>query len=180
MKRRERGPFPSSFGGNMNSTETLVQAIGQMVKEHIPEESPYFLVEIRIKPTNNVKIFVDGDQGITIERCAALNKALYKQLDGSGLFPNDDFSLEVSSPGLDEPLKSYRQYVKNIGRPVEVLLKDGLKTEGILKTVDEAGITVEESRGKNPHPKQPEKKKEVLMHSFSFDNIKSTKVQIKF
>ncbi|MFT3826420.1 MAG: ribosome assembly cofactor RimP [Chitinophagaceae bacterium] len=155
------------------STETQVQAIEKMIQELLAEDPAYFLVEVRIKPTNNVKVFLDGDQGITIEKCIAINRALYKQLEGSGLFPGDDFSLEVSSPGLDEPLKLFRQYQKNVGRAVEVLLKDGAKIEGKLLEVQENAISVEETKGKN-------KKKEVIQHQLSFDNIKSTKIQIVF
>lgn len=153
--------------------ENQIDAITRMVAGILNDQPQYFLVEIRIKPTNNVKVFLDGDQGITIEKCISINRALYKQLEESGMFPNGDFSLEVSSPGLDEPLKLHRQYLKNTGRPVEVLLKDGRKVEGKLLEVSDTGVLVEETRGKN-------KKKEVLQHSFSFDNIKSTKLQVVF
>ncbi len=144
-----------------------------MVQDLLSDDPSYFVVDIRIKPTNNIKLYLDGDNGITIEKCISINRALYKQLEGSGLFPNDDFSLEVSSPGLDEPLKSLRQYRKNIGRKIEVVLKDGAKTEGKLLEVDENGIRVEEVRGKN-------KKQEIIVHDLSFDSIKSTKIQIVF
>ena len=133
----------------------------------------YFLVEIKVKPTNNVKLFLDGDQGVTIEKCISWNRALYKKIEEENLFPNGDFSLEVSSPGVDEPLKLFRQYKKNIGRTVEVILKDGIKVAGKLLEVSEQAITVEETKGKN-------KKKEVLQHSFLFDQIKSTKIQTVF
>jgi len=144
-----------------------------MVQALLAGESLYFLVEVRIKPTNNVKVFLDGDQGISIEKCVQVNRALYKQLEESGLFPGDDFSLEVSSPGLDEPLKLLRQYKKNIGRQVEILLQDGVKREGRLLEVSEDGIVVEETKGKN-------KKKEVISHALLFDNIKTTKIQVVF
>ena len=153
--------------------DTQVQAIEQMVRNLLDEDPAYFLVEIKIKPTNNVKVFLDGDQGITIEKCIAINRALYRKMEETALFPNGDFSLEVSSPGLDEPLKLFRQYKKNIGRPVEVLLKDGIKVTGKMIDVQEGAIVVEETRGKN-------KKKEVLQHNFLFDNIKSTKIQTVF
>lgn len=153
--------------------ETQVQAIEQMVRDMLKEDPAYFLVEIKIKPTNNVKVFLDGDQGITIEKCIAINRALYRKMEEAALFPNGDFSLEVSSPGLDEPLKLFRQYKKNIGRPVEVLLKDGIKIAGKMIDVQEGSIVVEETKGKN-------KKKEVFTHSFLFDNIKSTKIQTIF
>ncbi len=144
-----------------------------MVVGLLADQPQYFLVDLKIKPTNNIKLFLDGDQGITIEKCISINRALYKQLEESGLFPNDDFSLEVSSPGLDEPLKLHRQYMKNKGRLVEILLKDGRKIEGKLLEVNEADLVVEETRGKN-------KKKEVLQHQFLLNDIKSTKLQIVF
>jgi ribosome maturation factor RimP len=153
--------------------ETPVQAIEQMLQDLLASDPAYFLVEIKIKPTNNVKIFIDGDQGVTIEKCISWNRALYRKLEETNLFPNGDFSLEVSSPGVDEPLKLFRQYKKNIGRSVEVILKDGMKVTGKMIDVQEAAITVEETKGKN-------KKKEVLQHVFPFDNIKSTKIQTVF
>jgi len=146
--------------------ESLVQAL-------LANDSGYFLVEVRVKPTNNLKIFIDGDQGISIEKCVQINRALYKKLEELGLFPNGDFSLEVSSPGLDEPLKLLRQYKKNIGRQVELILQDGSKKEGRLMEVSEDGIIIEEIKGKN-------KKKEVINHAFLFDNIKTTKIQVVF
>lgn len=155
------------------STETQIKSLEAMVQELLQEDPAHFLVEIRIKPTNNIKIFLDGDNGITIEKCIAINRALYKKLEESSLFPADDFSLEVSSPGLDEPLKSLRQYRKNIGRKVEVLLKDGVKVEGKMTEVLDSGIRVEEIKGKN-------KKQEIIQHEFPFDSIKSTKIQIVF
>jgi ribosome maturation factor RimP len=153
--------------------ETQVEAVARMVEGLLAEDPQYFLVDIKIRPTNNIKIFLDGDKGISIEKCVAYNRQVYKMIEGSDLFPGDDFSLELSSPGLDEPLKLLRQYHKNIGRKVEVLLKDGRKTEGVLKEVTESGILVEETKGKN-------RKQEIIQHNFSFDSIKSTKIQIVF
>src|SRR5882757_9324706 len=150
-----------------------VKAVESMVQALLADQPDYFLVDIRIKPTNNVKVFIDGDQGISIEKCVRYNRALYKKLEEAALFPTGDFSLEVSSPGLDEPLKLLRQYRKNIGRQVELVLQDGSKKEGKLIEVSEDGIIVEETRGKN-------KKKEVINHTFLFDNIKTTKIQVVF
>jgi ribosome maturation factor RimP len=153
--------------------DTPVQAIEKMVQDMLANDPAYFLVEIKIKPTNNVKLFLDGDQGVTIEKCISWNRALYKKIEEDNLFPNGDFSLEVSSPGVDEPLKLFRQYKKNVGRTVEVVLKEGNKVTGKMIDVTEDAITVEETKGKN-------KKKEVLQHVFLFDQIKSTKIQTVF
>ena len=151
--------------------EVNIEQVEQMVRSLIENDNSLFLVEIKIKPTNNIKVFIDGDQGVNIDRLVQYNRALYKQLET--MFPNGDFSLEVSSPGLDEPLKLYRQYVKNTGRYVEVLEKEGNKKEGKLINVTDESIVVEEEKGKG-------KKREIVQHTISFENIKSTKIQIKF
>ena len=150
-----------------------VKTIEGLVQNILEGEPGYFLVDVRIKPTNNVKVFIDGDQGISIEKCVQVNRALYKKFEETGFFPNGDFSLEVSSPGLDEPLKLHRQYRKNVGRQVELVFLDGSRVEGRLLEVGEDGIIVEETKGRN-------KKKEVTNHTFLFDNIKSTKIQVVF
>jgi ribosome maturation factor RimP len=159
---------------------TLLGTVEPMLQSILADEPEYFLVEARIKPTNNIKIFLDGDNGITIEKCVKFNRALYRKIEEAGLFPSGDFSLELSSPGLDEPLKSARQYKKNIGRPVEVLLQDGTKKEGKLVDLTEDGIIVEESLGKKIHRYGTDKKPETINHTFLFNNIKSTKIQVVF
>ncbi len=144
-----------------------------MVEGLISQDEDLFLVDISIRPTNNIKVFLDGDKGISIEKCVAINRQLYRQIEESSLFPADDFSLEVSSPGLDEPLKLFRQYKKNLGRKVEVVGKDGVRLDGLLKEVTEDGILVEEQRGKG-------KKQETISHTILFESIKTTKIQIVF
>jgi ribosome maturation factor RimP len=160
--------------------ETQIESIRLMTEEILSEEPVYFLVDLRIKPTNNVKVFLDGDSGITIEKCVQVNRKLYRKLEESAVFPDGDFSLEVSSAGLDEPLKLLRQYKKNIGRLVEIQLQDGTQREGQLTIVSEEGIVLEVSSGKPSNGKLPSKKKEISSQSFLFNNIKSTKIQIVF
>src|SRR5580704_12595262 len=160
--------------------ETQIESIRRMTVEIISEEPVYFLVDLRIKPTNNVKVFLDGDSGITIEKCVQVNRKLYRKIEESAIYPDGDFSLEVSSAGLDEPLKLLRQYKKNIGRLVEVQLQDGTQKEGQLTDVSDEGIVLEISTGKPTNGKLPSKKKEISSHSLLFNNIKSTKIQIVF
>jgi ribosome maturation factor RimP len=154
------------------NTESQVKIIEAKIAEFFAEDPGYFIVEVSIKPTNNIKVFVDADQGATIEHLTRLNRALYKWVE-ENMFPGGNFSIEVSSPGLDEPLKLNRQYVKNIGRTVEVLLNDGIKKEGKLISVTDAGIVLEEEKGKG-------KKKEIVQHSIFKTDIKTTRIQIKF
>jgi len=155
----------------MNS-ENQVIGVEKKLSELLTELPGYFLVEISVKPTNNIKVFVDADHGAAIDQLTKINRALYKWVE-ENLFPNGDFSIEVSSPGLEEPLKLNRQYLKNIGRMVEIVLKNGLKNEGKLISVSENEIVIEEETGKG-------KKKEVIQHIILKEEIKTTKVQVKF
>ncbi len=139
--------------------------------EALIDGSSLFLVDMKIKPTNNIKIYLDGDTGVTIDAVSKINRSLYKQLEESEMFPDGDFSLEVSSAGIDEPLKFFRQYVKNIGRKVEVTLQDDQVRNGVLTAATETEITLEETIGK---------KKEVTSTAIPFSDIKKTVVQVSF
>lgn len=155
------------------ANETEIARIEQLIGTMLAEEPEYFCVAVKIKPTNNVKVFIDGDKGIAIEKCVRFNRQLYKLIEETGMYPEGEFSLELSSPGVDEPLKLQRQYVKNIGRHVEVLFTDGTVKEGKLLEVAEADIIIEHSEGKG-------KKAVTQQLVIPFNNIKTTTVQIKF
>ena len=155
------------------TTEEQIKAIEERLKGSLEAHPSHFLVEIRIKPTNNIKLFIDGDEGIALSDLIDYNRKLYKQLEESSLYPDGDFSLEVSSPGLDEPLKLFRQYKKNLGRYLDITLLDGSKKEGKLLEAGEDGIVIEIETGKG-------KKKEIRQETVLFDQIKNTKIQIKF
>ena len=155
------------------SPDSVFDTIEKLVNEVLSQEKEYFLVEVKIKPTNNIKVYVDGDNGISIEKCVQFNRSLYKKISAADLFPAGDFSLEVSSPGVDKPLRSKRQYLKNMGRNVQVLFNDGSEKTGKLTEVTDADIIIEESVGKG-------KKAEVQQVVIPFSNIKTTTVQIQF
>jgi ribosome maturation factor RimP len=155
----------------MNEAQQI-DALEQMIGSILENEPGFFLVEIKIAQGNNVKVFIDADQGAAIDKLVQINRYLYKLIEEKGIFPN--FSLEVSSPGLDEPLKQQRQYVKNIGRHVEVLKKDGIKIEGKLLNVSDKEIVIEEEK------KLQKKKTELIQHAVPVEMIKTTKIQIKF
>jgi ribosome maturation factor RimP len=153
------------------SVDTAIQTVQNLLQPLLVED--VFLVSIKIKPTNNFKIYIDADGGLPLEKCIKINRALYKQIEEMGLYPDGDFSLEVSSPGLDEPLKLIRQYKKNIGRFVEVIKLDDVKVEGKLLAASEEQITIEIIEGKG-------KKMTVNQLELPISNIKQTKIQIKF
>ncbi len=162
--------FPSSFVSIM-STDKNLETVKSLIEPLLTAD--IFLVDLRVKPINNFKIFLDADSGLGIEKCIKINRALYRQMEEMGLYPEGDFSLEVSSPGLTEPLKMLRQYHKNIGRSVEVTNLEGETKEGELMAVTETDITIKITEGKG-------KKETITEATIPFDTIKSTVVQIKF
>ncbi len=155
------------------SAETVEQKIEALVNEMLASETEYFLVEIKIKPTNNIKVYIDGDKGISIEKCVHFNRLLYKKIEQAAFFPEGDFSLEVSSPGVDKPLKLHRQYQKNIGRNIEVAFNDGSFKQGKLLQAGSQDIIVEQQNGKG-------KKTEIQQLVIPFSNIKTVTVQTQF
>ena len=154
-----------------NEEKTLI--INSLVERLLEPETAIFLVRVHIRPINNISIYIDGDEGVTIDKCVKLNRALNKLIVEEGVCNDGEFALEVSSPGVDEPLTMLRQYKKNLGRLVEVECTDGRKLEGKLLGVSENGIEVEEEKGKG-------KKKEIVKHELPFVELKSTVVKIVF
>jgi ribosome maturation factor RimP len=115
----------------MITEETIIE----LVRQHI-QGSDIFLVEAVVRPGNMIKVHVDRPEGITIQECVLISRFVNGQLDRE----LNDFSLEVSSPGLSSPFKVKQQYVKNIGRTIEVRLEDGERLEGKLERIDENSI----------------------------------------
>ena len=153
------------------STDTAIETVENLIQPLLQED--VFLVYIKIKPTNNFKFYIDADGGLPLEKCIKINRALYKQMEEMGLYPDGNFSLEVSSPGIDEPLKLIRQYIKNVGRFIEVFKLDDTRLEGKLLEANEEKISIEITEGKG--------KKMTINHlEVPISNIKQPKVQVKF
>jgi ribosome maturation factor RimP len=147
--------------------------VTELTESILSIDNQYFVVKVVVRPINQISVFVDGDAGITIEKCVQVNRALYKKIVEQGICNDGEFSLEVSSPGVDEPLAMPRQYIKNIGRSVELEMLDGRKLEGKLLAADETSIQLEEEKGKG-------KKKEIIQHFLLMKDIKSTIVKLIF
>ncbi|MEO7529936.1 MAG: ribosome maturation factor [Sediminibacterium sp.] len=171
--KQQKGAATAPFSFFSMANEAQIQELEKFVSEILAEEPEYFLVSLRIKPTNNVKIFIDGDNGLPIEKCVRFNRRLCKLIEESGMYPEGEYSMELSSPGVDEPLQMHRQYTKNIGRNVEVTFTDETTKDGKLLSVTEAAIVIENTEGKG-------KKAITQQIEIAFDNIKTTVVQIKF
>ncbi|MES2704032.1 MAG: ribosome maturation factor [Bacteroidota bacterium] len=148
----------------------ITEKIYEML-EPLLDGTDVFIVNIKVKPVNNIKVFLDADSGFSIEKCSSVNKRLYAEIEATEMFPDGNFSLEVSSPGVDEPLLQRRQYTKNIGRKVTVTDNEDAEHTGILKEVTEEQLVIEIKQPKN---------KGVTISEIPFSNIKKTVVQIIF
>ena len=144
-----------------------------LVEEKIADRPELFLVEVKMLPNNKLIIHVDGDEGISIQDCAAISRHVGFHLEEENVLEKA-YNLEVSSPGVGEPLKLNRQYTKNIGREVSVKLTNGDKIEGELLSVDENAIIIEAKA------KEKGKKAQLVETPVEFNNIVETKVLISF
>ncbi|MDH4057143.1 MAG: ribosome maturation factor RimP [Cyclobacteriaceae bacterium] len=150
----------------------VTEQIQRLAEKHLNEGQ--FIVEViaSLKKTpNKLIVILDGDKGVTIDDCANLSRVLSDALDKMG-FLKGAYMLEVSTPGLDHPLKLNRQYHKNIGRKVRVKRADNT-VEGLLVKVTEDGISVEQETGKG-------KKKEIKEVRIPFVEIDKTFVLVTF
>lgn len=107
------------------------------------ENTNLFLVDVKVLSNGKIEVFADGNNNITIDECAQISRHLHHFLEENGLL-NDNMSLDVSSPGMDEPLKVAKQFQKQLHKKVDVVLKNGLKIGGELLAADENQITVKE------------------------------------
>ena len=135
--------------------------------------SDMFIVDITVGTGNSILVSVDSDAGISVGECVQISRHIESSLDREV----EDFSLEVSSPGLSLPLKVFRQYVKNIGREIEVVTKGGEKQKGILKSATIDGFELEFLAKGRVDGKKVE---ETKMLTYSFDQMKTVKIVISF
>lgn len=134
-----------------------------------------FIVEVVVsgkKLPKRVLVIIDGDQGVTIDDCAELSRLLSKAFDETDFFGDENYLLEVSTPGLDHPLKLKRQYFKNAGRNLRVISKDSM-VEGKLKEVTEDKIVLSRESGSG-------KKKEISDLEILFSEIEKAFVLVSF
>ena len=149
------------------------QLIEQLTLRELSEE--YFIVNISIKKGNVIEVIIDGDHGVSIQKCVDVSRSIEHNLDRD----IEDFELSVSSFGLNKPFKVYRQYAKNIGKEVEVIPAEGKPVAGILKQVDNEGFDLEVNSLEHIEEKK-KKVKVVKTLRFSFNSKPKVKNIISF
>ena len=152
---------------------TKEQILG-LIDEKLTENN-CFLVELEIAEGNKISIEIDSYEGVTVSDCVEISKVI----DGSLDREVEDFEMNVSSAGLDKPLRVIEQYKKNIGREVKVVPVDGLVVKGELAEVADEEIVVEYTVKEKIEGR---KKKETIVkqEKIKFNNIKETTIIISF
>lgn len=142
-----------------------------------PAFSNCFLLNISISPRKKVEVILDADQGINLEQCQRISRFLERNIDENGWL-GEEYSLEVSSPGVSRPLQLPRQYPQHIGRILEITpTTEGGATEGKMIVADAEKIVLEYEEVTKVGKK---KVKEIKQKTFSFDQIKKAVVKISF
>ncbi|MCS3531084.1 ribosome assembly cofactor RimP [Chryseobacterium sp. JUb7] len=112
--------------------------IEELLNEFLDTRKDLFLIDLKFSAGDDITVILDGDNGVSLQDCLDASRAIEFNMDRE----EHDFSLQVMSAGLSEPLATPRQFAKNLGREIEVLLNDSTKTEGELAKVDEEKITL--------------------------------------
>lgn len=152
----------------------LKDSVVQIVKSYLAK-TDYYLVDVKVSIDNRISVEIDRFEGVSIDFCSELSKAIEKKLDRNV----EDYELEVSSAGLTAPFKVLKQYEKNIGNEVEVVTRDGKKLVGVLVDFSEENIILEQEKQVKP---EGAKRKITVKeeNTIPFENIKTTKYIIRF
>lgn len=132
-------------------------------------------IELHMSKRHQLKVIIDTDGGITLTKCTEISRKISRMLDEVDEIKSG-FNLEVSSPGVGNPLQVFRQYLKNVGRDVSITMLSGEKQVGKLLQAEEDRIIISPKKGKKKG-KQNESEEQVVL---DLSDIKETKVLVSF
>jgi len=157
------------------TTMTFKDKVSNLIAEELGNNSSLFLVDLSISESYKITVTLDGDNGITLQDCIDVSRAIENNLDRE----EQDFSLEVASAGVSSPLKLVRQYKKNIGRNLKVKTTTSETIEAKLEAADDDKITLTWTARE---PKKIGKGKETVTHQreIPYSEIKEAIVTIIF
>ena len=153
---------------------TFKEKVKDLLNQALAEYPSLFLIDLNINDANKIMVTLDGDNGVQLQDCINISKAIDANLDRE----EEDFALEVASAGVSLPLKLVRQYKKNIGRVLKIKLQSQT-IEAMLLEVSDENITVEWS---SREPKKIGKGKETVLHheNIAYGDIIEAVVTITF
>jgi ribosome maturation factor RimP len=149
--------------------------VKDLLEEGLRQREDLFLISFDVLSDNSIKIVIDGDNGVLVEDCMFISRAIEHNLDRE----EQDFSLEVLSAGATTPLTNKRQYLKNIGRTLSVKTTDNQTIEGALTQANEDTILLE-WKTREPKPVGKGKITVKKQAEITYDTISQAQVVIKF
>ncbi len=135
---RKKAFFRTGKSGFFKRHMEFKKRIEELLHEFLETRKDLFLIDLKISAGDDITVILDGDQGVSLQDCLDASRAIEFNMDRE----EHDFSLQVMSAGLSEPLVTPRQFAKNIGREIEILLNDSTKIEGELAKVDDDKVTL--------------------------------------
>jgi ribosome maturation factor RimP len=153
----------------------MKEKVKKLLDQALEDNKSLFLIDLKITEGNQIKVIIDGDQGVTVNDCIAVSRAIEHNIDRE----ETDFSLDVASAGVSEPLSTPRQYIKNIGRTLKVKTQNNDVLEGKLSRADDKEI---ELNWKAREPKPIGKGKVTVQKEavLEYKDIVEAIVMIKF
>lgn len=154
----------------------MKEEIEDLIQQAIGDNDELFLVDLKLTGhkggSQKLTILIDGDRGISVDECSRISRSIGNLMDEKNIITGN-YTLEVSSPGIDTPLQSERQYKKNIGRRLKVLTKDGQEVKGELLNISDKFIVMNSE-------KKIKKKIEKEELEIPLENVKKAKVLVSF
>ena len=169
--RGQRAPLFCALSSNKMNVSEIIDAIGSEIVAR-----NCYIVDVTISKDNDVEVTIESEEGtVELDDCVAISRYFESKFDRE----KEDYSLTVTSAGLDQPFKVLKQYQKAVGKKVEVMLKGGKKMVATLTAADEAGITLSYTAKEAVEGK---KKKELVEHNdtYTMDQVNSVRPHIEF
>lgn len=153
----------------------FTKKVHTLLEEALTEQPDLFLIDLHIDEQSRIRVTLDGDNGVSLQKCMAVSRHIEHNLDRE----EQDFSLEVSSAGASTPLQNARQYRKHIGRKLLVETADHQSYKATLTAADDDHITLD-WKAREPKPVGKGKHTVTKQVSLSYDTIQKATVQLQF
>ena len=155
------------------SQNTAAQHLESLIRSAFEEGrcGEYYIVDLVVAPNHHIGVFIDGDEGVSLDTCTQISRILESILDAEPTL-GGIYELEVSSPGVSRPLKFLRQYLKHIGRTLKIKLITYEQIEAVLTSIGTDSIHVE--------IKPQDKKSLPEAREIPFEEIKEAYVTVQF
>lgn len=153
----------------------LQEKVEELLHAALAAHPSLFLIDLNIDSDHRITIIIDGDQGVTVEDCMAISRAVEHNLDRE----TEDFAIDVMSAGVTEPLVHPRQYLKNVSRELKIKKHDGAEVKGTLESADDNGVTLV-WKAREPKPVGKGKVTVEKNETVRYTDIKKANVMVNF